>query len=318
MTIPFIHRTAVGLHVARHHVYRVDLFCLFGRISRIRCATEPLLGGVEDAVRRLTSRLAPAQAQVAAHLSPPLVRHLVGRAPAGALDDVQADLHAAWVRGQARSLLPPGALLGEFDVCMATLDAGDEGAMTLVAAARKDAVRSVDAGLRAAGLMPVRLGCAGVEAGHVLAYHDGFVAGHSAVLVLDGEEASLLAYREGALQSVVSLECSRVPEEVASRLQAEERGPTDRLYVVGEGAEETAALLEGEGCGGQVIAAPGVTVRAGRRTVRLPGTHLLAGALAMPLVFPTLPALDFLGGVAAESWRTARERVGALQVLLVA
>lgn len=308
MNAPFLSRTVAGLYVTDEAVYRVALTCFRGRIVRVQCATEAVAEG--DAGAALV-RLGHCPAAVASHLPPLSLRHAVVRAPA--FDEAGAQ--RAWAEAHATSLQPPDALAGDYAQALAPVETGDDHTTCLLAVARRAAVEQRTAWFAEQGVPLVRLGSVDAEVGQALAFHPAFAEGDVAVLVLRRSDASVLSYRNGALQSLAPLDVGHGdPDALAGALapflappEAGGTGPA-RLFVAGEGAERVVACLSG------CLAVPVLVGEVLLGRVPLPATHLLPAALAMPLAFPALAVCDFMHGGAVERWRQATEKADACRV----
>lgn len=295
---------------------------LGGRLDRLQYAAEDVCNGdLRGALQRLVARIAPRDPYVVANLDALHVRAVVIQGPP--FDDEEAQ--AAWVQGQAGRQLPPGTRLEDFVVRFRPTIATDERTVGLMLLARREAVEARAALVQEVGLVPVGIGCADTAVGDMLAFDAPFLEGRSAVLVVRAMEAVLLGYREGLLDSVVTLGWGRdhaaaLVEEVRVQLAGwaagSEAGAPARLYVVGVAGEGVAEQARAARIAGGTVLEVGTFKGYRNRDLPLPPSHLPAAALAVSHLFPGLQPLSLMEGVKQQAWQSEVEKQAATRSVL--
>jgi len=317
MRLPFVHSTTSGLYITDTGVVWVSGTRLGSRWRRVEQAYEAVEDGdLEAALVRLVEHLAPSIQYVISHLDPLHVRHVMVQGPA--LDD--ADSFEAWLEAEAQRHLPPRATLSNFAIRVQVLEQAEAYTRCLLVLASREAVEARVALLEAAGLRPLGIRSIDVASGEALRLHGAFAEGRSALLFLRPEDATLLHYREGVLQSLETLPFGVGGMDVLSLLQAVSAylAPMpDRLFVMGTTSAEVIAqareadLFECAMLEGTLDLSPYM------KAPPLGSDHIPAAALVLPGHVAASEAINFLEPDAASERLQALEKREAMRALLL-
>lgn len=310
MRIPFFHSWAAGvcftddglvwatgLRLGRH------LRCLDTQVSAGGELTEALVG------RKL------AYPYVVTHLDPLHVRHVVLQGPV--FDDAAS--FEAWLEAEALRQLPPHAPLSDFILRMQRLEETEEYTRCLIGLASRKAVEQRVAVLEEAGLYPIRISSLDVAIGEALGLDSQFFEQPTAVLVVRSDDAALLQYQEGILQSLIPLAYGIETTDALSLLQEVTTHLTpmpNRLYVVGAEAQQVIAqarqarLLDG------LIKEAPLEILTTVSASALPAAHMPAAALALQELFTVPDAFNFLEPEVVETRLQEIEKREATRAIL--
>ncbi len=292
MTIPLVHTTVAGLYLSETHVVWAAGTRLGRRLRQLLCESEPVEDGdIQAALRRLVERVRPGRTEVVTHLGPLHVRHAVLQGPT--FDDAAS--FEAWLQAETARYLPPRANNADFVLRIQLLEQTEEYTRCLLALASRKAVEERAALLEEVGLQVVGIGTIDVAMGEALTLDPGFVERPSAVLFVRPDDAALLQYQEGLLQSLVSLPYGVRMTDTASLLEEAAAHLTPApgtLFVIGTEAKHVAdeareaRLIDGLVQEAALDFLP--------QAQQLPALHVPAAALALQYLFPAPDALNFL------------------------
>lgn len=315
MTLPFIHTTVSGLHFAGTELIWVSGTRLGSRLSRLQGVQEAVEDGdVAAALIRLVERVKPPTPYVVTHLDPLYVRHMMVQGPA--FDD--EDGMAAWVQQQARHLLPPGAVPDDFVFRPQLIEQTEEHTRCLFAFARREAVEACEALLEAAGLRPLCISSLDIATGEAMRVETDFAEGRTAVLLLKPDDAALLHYQGGMLQTLLPLPFGTAGGDVAALLEETmtHLTPPDRMFVMGAGAAAFVAQARAM----HLVDWP---VREGRMDLAsyvasppLSEVHQPAVAMTLQQLFAFPETLNFMSPETAYAWFQESEKHEAIRAVL--
>ena len=271
-------------------------------------------GDLAGALRRLKERVKPAQPHVVVHLDPLHIRHALLQGPA--FDDTVS--FDAWLRAEASRQLPPRAGLEDFIIRIQRLEEAEEYSRCLLALVSRKAVEQRVALLEEAGLRPIRMSSLDVAVGEALGLAPAFAERASAVLIVRVDDAVLLQYQEGLLQSLVTLpygaetaDATAFLHEVSAHLSP----LPERIYVAGMQVQslidraQEARLLEG------LVQAATLEMVPDAQALLSP-EDLPAAALALQELFPAPDAFNFLEPDVVEGRLQEAEKHEAVRTVL--
>lgn len=294
MRLPFIHSWAAGLTLTDHHVVWASGLRFGRRLRRLTSERQPVEGSdVAAALGRMRARIKPVHPYVAVHLDPLHIRHAILQGP---LFDEAASFEA-WLENEAACQLPPRARFADFVLRVQLLEETEEYTRCLMALASRKAIEERVAALEGAGFFPIRMSSLDVAVGEALGSDPQFFEQPLAVLVVRAEDAALLQYQEGVLQSLLSLPYGVTTTDVVSLLQevASHLTPVpDRLLVAGAEAQHVVEQARAAGLLDGRVQAVAPEMLPGASPSTLATAPLPAAALMLQELFPASEAFNFL------------------------
>lgn len=317
MRLPFLHTTASALYLTDHTLVWMTGVRMGARLRSLYGAHEPVEGeNQQAALKRLVEKMQPAMPYVVAHLEPLHVRYGIIQGPP--FDDPVS--FEAWRHREAKRHLPPGASLSDFIVRHQLIEQTDEHTRCLLAFTRREAVEAREALLQKAGLRLLRLGSLDLAIGDVLHFNPDFAGGRSVVVIPREQEATVLHYQDGLLQTLLTLPFDRSTHGVSAVLNEVMRQVTpvpDRMFVTGPKAAEIVAHARET----SLIDCP---VQEGRLDwiscvgeTALPPSHMPAAALALQHLFAVPEAINFLAPEVVAARHQGKEKREAMRAAAI-